>query len=32
MYLALKHQNQFVVLCGTVEHLVVLILILLYRS
>lgn len=32
MYLALKHQNQFVVLFGTEEHLVVLILILLYRS
>lgn len=32
MHLALKHQDQFVVLFGTEEHLVVLILILLYRS
>lgn len=32
MDLALKHQNQFVVLSGTEEHLVMLILILLYRS
>lgn len=32
MHLALKHQDQFIVLFGTEEHLVVLILILLYRS